>query len=404
MVQQIIMNSGAGAPNGLSFGSIAPARGLSFDKQVDSSIEQLCTFLFPEGKTRYFIVQQTFFIAAPSRQEFDSRSALIRERLADRCGSRLAPTCIVAQSPEEGSEVVLELICSRVAKEKKVSYKSVNGLLYCVVDHGEFRVLHATGLTGDPGDSIQRSAEKAFEQARIILGSEGLSFGHIVRQWNYVEDISRVENPVANVQHYQVFNDVRSRFYGEGDFSKGYPAATGIGMSTGGVVIGFIAVSDSEKVKVRPVKNPRQVDAHSYSKDVLVGKSTGVMAEKCTPKFERGKMVILGGRTHVYVSGTASIIGEKTMHPGDVKRQTITTIENIQSLFSRENQELLGVHFNFPEVRFSHLRVYVKHRDDIPEVKSICESRLNFESSLYLESDICREELLVEIEGIFSLY
>jgi enamine deaminase RidA (YjgF/YER057c/UK114 family) len=404
MVQQIIMKSNAGATNGLSFGSIAPARGLSFDKQVDNSIEQLCAFIFPEGETRYFIVQQTFFISAPSREEFDSRSALIRERLADKCGSQLAPTSIVAQSPEEGSEVVLELICSRVAREKKVRYKSVNGLIYCVVDHGEFRVLHATGLTGDPGDSIQRSAEKAFEQARIILGAEGLSFGHIVRQWNYVEDISRVEDPVANVQHYQVFNDVRSRFYGEGDFSNGYPAATGIGMSTGGVVIGFIAVSDSEKVKVRSVRNPRQVDAHSYSKDVLVGKSTGVMAEKCTPKFERGKMVILGERTHVYVSGTASIIGEKTMHPGDVERQTITTIENIQSLFARENQDQLGLNVNFQEIRFSHLRVYVKHRNDIPAVKTICESRLNCESSLYLESDICREELLVEIEGIFSLY
>ena len=404
MVRQIIMNSGAGATNGLSFGSIAPARGLSFDKQVDSSIEQLCAFIFPEGKTRYFIVQQTFFISAPSHLEFDSRSALIREKLADKCGSQLAPTSIVAQSPEEGSEVVLELICSRVAKEKKVSYKSVNGLSYCVVDHGEFRVAHAAGLTGEPGDSLRHSAEKAFEQARSILGAEGLSFGHIVRQWNYVENITRVEDPVANIQNYQVFNDVRARFYREGNFSNGYPAATGTGMNTGGVVIGFIAVSGSEKVKVRPVRNPRQIDAHGYSKDVLVGRSTGVTAEKSTPKFERGKMVILEGRTHVYVSGTASIIGEKTMFPGDVERQTITTIENIQSLFSRENQELLGVNFNFPEIRFSHLRVYVKHRNDIPAVKNICESRLNCESSLYLESDICREELLVEIEGIFSLY
>ena len=91
------------------------------------------------------------------------------------------------------------------------------------------------------------------------------------------------------------------------------------------------------------------------------------------------------------------------MHPGDVDKQTHTTIDNIFGLFSRENQDELGLDFQIPDIFFSHLRVYVKHKSDIPAVRRICEARLHAKSALYLESDICREELLVEIEGIFSL-
>jgi hypothetical protein len=174
-------------------------------------------------------------------------------------------------------------------------------------------------------------------------------------------------------------------------------------MDTGGIIIGFIALSESDKVQVKPIRNPRQIDAHQYSDQVLRGELTGVSAKKCTPKFERGKMVTLGGRHYVYVSGTASIVGEKTMFPGDVDKQTRTTIENIFELFSAGNQDKLGIELDISQIQFSHLRVYVKHQKDIPAVKRICEAELNCKSSIYLESDVCREDLLVEIEGIFTL-
>ena len=111
----------------------------------------------------------------------------------------------------------------------------------------------------------------------------------------------------------------------------------------------------------------------------------------------------IGSRNYIYVSGTASILGEKTVHEGDVEKQTLTTIENIKRLFSRENQEKLGLDFDMDEIQFSHLRVYVKYKEDIPAVEKVCEAELNSKSSLYLVSDVCRENLLVEIEGVFNL-
>jgi len=64
---------------------------------------------------------------------------------------------------------------------------------------------------------------------------------------------------------------------------------------------------------------------------------------------------------------------------------------------------MLGLQFDVSEIQFSHLRVYVKHMKDIPAVEKICNRELNCKSSLFLESDVCREDLLVEIEGVFTV-
>ena len=403
MVEQIIVSSGDHLRNGLAIESIKPLLGKSFTQQVESCIEQLYDIVFPKGEARYYITQQTFFIAANSRGDYEERSSFIMKKVSECCGEMLPATSVVAQRPARGSEVVLELICTRTAKGKEIIYKSAGGISYTLVNHGSFKVVHASGLGGGPEDSIQKSAEKAFESAVKILSLEGLSIKNIIRQWNYVEDIATLVDRARNTQNYQVFNDVRAKFYGTETFPNGYPAATGIGMNTGGVIIGFIAVSDSDQLGIKPIRNPRQIDAHKYSDGVLVGRASGIMGEKCTPKFERGKMVVMDGDAHMYVSGTASIVGEKTLHPRDVEKQTITTIENIFELFSDENQTKLGVHFDVNQIEFSHLRIYVKHQEDFPKVQAICKSMLNSRSFLFLQSDICREELLVEIEGIFTI-
>jgi hypothetical protein len=174
-------------------------------------------------------------------------------------------------------------------------------------------------------------------------------------------------------------------------------------MDTGGVIIDFMALSESDQIKIQPIQNPGQVDAHRYSEVVLKGTPVTDTGQKCTPKFERGKLVTIGSKQYVYVSGTASILGEETVHVGDVKKQTETTIDNIYRLFSEENQKALGVSFDVSDIQFSHLRVYVKHQRDIPEVQKICQSKVNCISSLFLVSDVCREELLVEIEGVFTI-
>jgi enamine deaminase RidA (YjgF/YER057c/UK114 family) len=399
MVEQIIMRSGSNTLNGFNFDHIVPASGVSFVDQVRSCIEQLQEFIDQGEDLRLFVTQQTFFIAAGSRDQYEERSAVIHNQLLSLCGSVLPATSIVAQSPAGDMDVVLELICTRAVDQKRVTYKSFNGLGYTVIEYMGYKCVHCAGLMGHVGDTITEASERAFETALQILGKEDLSLENIIRQWNYIENIAFVEKTGEASQNYQDFNDVRARYYDRVQFKHGYPAATGIGQNTGGVIISFIALSDSDIISIKPIANPGQIDAHKYSELVLEGKSP----KKCTPKFERAKLVTIGSRKYIYVSGTASILGEKTVHIGDVEKQTHTTIENIKRLFSKENQKSLGLDFEVSKIQFSHLRVYVKHKGDIPAVEKICGEQLNCKSSLFLESDVCREELLVEIEGVFHL-
>ena len=91
---------------------IKPVTDKSFPEQVRSCIKQLSDFIFREREARYFITQHIFFINATSRNEYDERAALIREQLFAACGASLPATSIVAQSPECGNDVALELICA----------------------------------------------------------------------------------------------------------------------------------------------------------------------------------------------------------------------------------------------------------------------------------------------------
>jgi len=366
-------------------------------------MDQLFYFIQPKERGKHIIALQTFFILAKSRTQYEERAGQVRERLAAHFGSAPPPTNIVALDPEEGLDVVLELIFKNQERNGKVSYKSISGLSYAVIDHKDFKEVFGVGMDDNKSGSIKESIIKAFNDVISILTAEGLSLNNIVRQWTYIENITNYDKTGNLFQHYQEYNEVRAQFYNAVTFHHGYPAATGIGARTGGVSIGFIAVSDDESVRVSPICNPMQADAHKYSELVLMGEKLTGTIRKSTPKFERAKLVSFGGRDYIFISGTASIVGEETLYRNNVEKQTQTTIENILQLFSKYNQEINDLECKDSGPEFSHLRIYVKHQKDIPAVKKICRSRLNSKSSLFLVSDICRDELLVEIEGLVIL-
>jgi hypothetical protein len=54
--------------------------------------------------------------------------------------------------------------------------------------------------------------------------------------------------------------------------------------------------------------------------------------------------------------------------------------------------------------RISYLRVYVKEEKYFQDVKAICTKYYPDIPILYLVSDICRDQLLVEIEGVAEWY
>ncbi len=235
------------------------------------------------------------------------------------------------------------------------------------------------------------SSKEAMSNALEVLASNDMEVSDIVRQWNYIGDITKY---TSGEQHYQIFNDDRSEFYKGVDWSNGYPAATGIGCSGKGYVVSFIASRRSANVDINPIDNPNQIAAHNYSCDVLKGSEA-----LTTPKFERAKTLRLDEKIICFVSGTAAITGEISMDLSDIDQQTRLTMEHLSTLLD-EASKVEKVDNKF---QYTSLRAYVKNAEDAPIVKSIVEESYPNVACLYLLGDVCREELLVEIEGIAQM-
>jgi len=333
------------------------------------------------------VLSLTFFVDATEPAAYAARKAELIALVAEEFAPHVPPTAVVAQPPE-GAAVALEAAVLRGIAD---GVRIVRDGRSTLVTAGEVRQVHGVGCSLDgAGDDAAAQAEEAFRAVEEVLGREGLHFGHVVRQWGYIEGVLRVRSAGGrDRQGYQAYNDVRSKVYGRCEFPFGYPAASGIGQAAGGVVIEFIAVGEAPDVRVVPLSNPKQVVAHRYSDGVLIGAALDVARARCAPKFERAKFVARGADRTIFVSGTAAIIGEESVHPGDLAAQTRTTIENITELIRGE--------------RLSHLRAYVKRAEDIPEVRRICEAAWGAIPARYVRADVCRDELLVELEGALTV-
>ena len=224
----------------------------------------------------------------------------------------------------------------------------------------------------------------------MLFRSVDFPINSIVRQWNYIENILGFD---GEKQRYQEFNNVRSGIYGHSFLGKGYPAATGIGMNQGGIIIEFIAIQ-SDRLITSAIDNPEQIAAHSYSKNVLVGEECVL---KTTPKFERARYLELFDKKIIFISGTASIRGEHTVGDGDPAIQTEVTIDNIKQLYS--DKVLSKISNGDLVAKYGHARIYVKDRKDFAAIKKTFRLHFGNLPVVYIVADICRPDLLVEIEG-----
>ena len=238
----------------------------------------------------------------------------------------------------------------------------------------------------DGGSTFEQSSD-IFEGIGKMLLSNGFKPSDIYRQWNYIPGITVLND---GSQNYQEFNDARSIFYGSDNWDNGYPAATGIGTSAGGVVVEVCAIKGGDCVNL-PIDNPLQIAAHKYSQQVLDGKVIEQLSERTTPKFERARVL---GET-IYISGTAAIKGECSNYSTDAVEQAAETMEIMNRLTSKDN---IPVENN--GAQYDLLRVYVKRENDIPAVCDYMQQHYPSTPKHYLVADVCRPELLIEIEGV----
>lgn len=302
---------------------------------------------------------------------------------------------LVAQAPVDGSGLVLEVHYLPSGEDWKVE----------AGEHNSCYLLKVTGTDGTGiflgtthlaclGGYIQNQAELVFEDIQWVLEKENLCLDHIVRQWNYIEKITDF---VDGRQNYQQFNDARSVFYAPGVWETGFPAATGIGTTAGGVIVDCNLLYPSAEWAVFPIDNPLQVAAHAYSRQVLLD---GIpLMTPTTPKFERAKGIVSAQHSFVYISGTAAIRGERSLLGMDIQEQTRVTMENIQYLISEKNVHDVHPQLGYREPELQSLRVYLKYAQDQTPAAAQLQNMLGSFDAVFLQADVCRDELLIEIEA-----
>lgn len=242
--------------------------------------------------------------------------------------------------------------------------------------------LRAVAQVDDRDGGLQAASQRAYAELFRVL-AEG-DHWHPLRFWNYLAGINREE---GGSERYRQFNAGRQQAFldaGRAAFD-GAPAACALG-SQGGPLRVHLLAGPSAPV---PIENPRQVSAYRYP----VGYGPR------SPSFSRAALVDAGGgRRVLLVSGTASIVGHATLHVGDVARQAAESLLNIATLLA------VAADRQGPGFAMEHLvcTVYLRHATDLAIVREVLERTVGARATraaLWFQADICRADLLVEIEA-----
>ena len=357
------------------------------ENELHSCLQQIFDFMFTEQLSLRNVVLANVFFEPVDNVSFQIRE--IRDKLSEF--SFDPPVATIAEKPL-GYEIAMEVWFI------EGSFHTVNfGNNFKMIEKDETYLLFATSLKCcETADDYFSESE---EQISRVLKRNRFDVSSIVRQWGYIGEIT---GKTDDEQNYQIYNNMRSRFYSQVLWQDGYPAATGIGTKGRNLEISIFSVKSDKNCEIFPIKNPRQIDAHKYSEDVIVAKN----CEKESPKFERAKVVACEEFIDIFISGTSAIIGQESVKETDIQSQTKATIDNILALISNENIKTqihqkyhAGIdRLNLSE-NFSYLRIYLKDLNEADAVRVMCLEAFGSMPMIFLEADVCREELLIEIEG-----
>ncbi|MDO5565063.1 MAG: hypothetical protein Q4G59_00300 [Planctomycetia bacterium] len=361
--------------------------------QIESAIRRLDTLLRSENMLEA-VVNQTVFL----REIGDKQ--LVRQLMMEYYGENLPAITYVAQTPCDGSAVIVE-IHAIASKTVPVEIKRLEET--CVsVSYAGTSFDFVGDLVSDPWPigSYARSYN-VFEHMKERLGRGGFAMADLLRTWIYQGHIVLRE---GDTQRYKELNRARTDFFAGIDFIKkllppakrGYvcPASTGIGADDVDVAMTAFAIqTDRNDVIAVPLENPGQTPAFDY----------GEYYSPQSPKFARAMAYSFDGHCTILVSGTASITDSETRFVGDPAGQANQTLDNIAMLIAGDNTTSHGVPgFDADLKDMVVARVYVKRPEYYDAIRAVCEKRFGDSPIVYTFADVCRDDLLVEMEGIAS--
>jgi chorismate lyase/3-hydroxybenzoate synthase len=234
----------------------------------------------------------------------------------------------------------------------------------------------------DDGD-YARASHRAY--SRIFDFIDDQDYGHLLRVWNYFPHINDDGDGLERYRQFSIGRHDAFIAKGRPIVSENIPAACALGSRSGPLVIYFLAA----KAPGRPVENPRQVSAYRYP----------ARYGPRSPTFSRALLMHGLREAPLFISGTASIVGHETLHAGNATAQTRETLANILAVIKQ------AAPAGFQPGACSadlHLKAYLRHGEHLTIVSEQVSHTFGPAAQvIYLQADICRADLLVEIEGVY---
>ena len=240
----------------------------------------------------------------------------------------------------------------------------------------------ALNLAEFPG--IREASYVAYRELQDFLGRSPHHWP--LKIWNYIPGINEGE---GDQECYREFCVGRAKALAEayGD-QPPMPAATAIGADAAEPALQVYFLAGA--LPGLNVENPRQVNAWQYPRQY----------SPRSPLFSRGTIMQVEQSRQFLISGTASVVGHETHHD-NARDQVIESVRNVNSLLA-EGKRLLGG--DQPSLGDSGvLRVYVRTPEDLPSIRATLGEIIPDEMPrVYLHGDICRSDLLTEVDGIVN--
>jgi len=236
--------------------------------------------------------------------------------------------------------------------------------------------------------------EQAYLAIKQQLETRSVAAVYPIRFWNFIPQIH--EPMGGGLDRYMVFNSGRFEAFShwlapDPRKEQLLPTATGVGHNGRDLVIHCLASQSPGQA----VENPRQRPAYKYSQRF----------GPLPPCFARATVVegVLGDDPIILIGGTASVLGEDSLHIDDAESQTSETIENLSSLICQAcsgSSAGSNGHDHAWLEHLTHLRVYYKNESDKGQIESLIAGRISNVGQIEIhQAELCRQDLLVEIEG-----
>jgi chorismate lyase / 3-hydroxybenzoate synthase len=263
------------------------------------------------------------------------------------------------------------------APHTRVRYRFCDDLLFGSL------IIDEQGATENEAAALLRATETAYQEIFDVL--EETEHRHLIRIWNYLPEINREAGGDERYRHFNAARQMAFRNSGRAIMGT-VPAACALGSPSGSPISIYFLAS---RRPARMIENPRQTSAYHYPPKF----------GRHSPIFSRACVWGDSANSKLFVSGTASIVGHETIHPGDVVAQTRETMVNIGALLGEANRVVGADRYSLEAL---NLKVYVRRPSDLSAIESTLSATLRGGGTriVYLQADVCREDLLVEIEAV----